>query len=77
MVIPCTVTDHKLVAGKGYFYILGDRPAQTRSAFVKYASEVALSGPAGVSTVCVLDRGPIDSPGLRACVRPSRVSAAF
>ena len=47
MVIPCTVTDHKPVAGKGYFCILGDTPAQTRSEFVKYEPEVALSGPEG------------------------------
>ena len=47
LVIPCTVTDHKPVAGKGYFCILGDTPAQTRSEFVKYEPEVALTGPAG------------------------------
>ena len=56
MAIPCAVPDHKPVPGKGYFCLLGDRLAQTRSEIVKYEPEKALSGPVGLGIWAVKPR---------------------
>ena len=47
MAIPCAVPDHKPVPGKGFFCLLGDMLAQTRSEIVKFEPEKALDGPKG------------------------------
>ena len=45
MTIPCAVKYHRPVVGKGYFFIPGERVAQTRSEILKSDPKVALSGP--------------------------------
>ena len=47
MATPCAVPDHKPVPGKGFFCLLGDRLAQTRSETVNSEPEKALEGPKG------------------------------
>ena len=47
MAIPCAVPDHKPMPGKGFFRLLGDRLAQTKSEIVKIEPEKTLEGPKG------------------------------